>query len=766
MMNRLFVVAFFFATASSSVHAGAEEYPRRFSFTGRPGALESHPFNSFAYEMRQLASGDRRFTAVEPRPYEDAPPVESDLPEGMQAQVAAVLDPEASSDARNKLLAELPADVRAYLQGALRWNAARSNCISIEDKWEAERRTLPLCTDLDGRAVNDARAAFARVLSLPPDQARLRGASAAYMMGQVEAHLAAQTTVTSEFEGHRLAAIDAFREVRRRVSEGAHDPQGLASASLGDEARQHLYTSYAACDWLLLRRREPCVEHLAPEEVKEAMRLYVEQIGTGSYRALNSLSTLARAVLTVPELTQALVRDPFAQSVFTPYVLGVVSATTDSGETDPRLRHYIDAIRRVDLRDRVAQAQLAALFFRQAQYVEAEQLAAMAEGPMAHWVRAKIALRSGRQEEALREFSSALRTNGLNGKPLEDSGSRRIQGEGAIVILSRGEYLEAMNQIYALANEDGEEADPYLLEYDDHTGNWDTAGELMVGDLVTYLAERVLSLDELADFIGKNAPVSAYRELDGADGRSALNLDDRLRWLLGRRMFRAGRYAEGLPFFPIRTSLSEDAVFPRKLARQYLDLTNAGDSIRDPVRRAANLFNVARMERKWGMELIGFEGAPDFAETNGNISGVDKPWGVSGVQEREYVSEIEKDQFDATAAKPGNRFHYRYRAADRAAVAAELLPPDSQAFGALLCSAARWMRDGPADLEEQRRRPGDLTEAERRINLYRTRYAEASGTSVDRLRRFGTRCDDPDFSPLLELGADPAPDFHTRGAAS
>ena len=83
----------------------------------------------------------------------------------------------------------------------------------------------------------------------------------------------------------------------------------------------------------------------------------------------------------------------------------------------------------------------------------------------------------------------------------------------------------------------------------------------------------------------------------------------------------------------------------------------------------------------------------------------------------------------ASRAQPLERFHYRYNAADFASKSADLLPPRTQAFAAVLCHATAWLidRDPPAAAK-----------------LY-ARYIK-QGPYVPWGADFGRSCPDPDFA--------------------
>ncbi len=58
-----------------------------------------------------------------------------------------------------------------------------------------------------------------------------------------------------------------------------------------------------------------------------------------------------------------------------------------------------------------------------------------------------------------------------------------------------------------------------------------------------------------------------------------------------------------------------------------------------------------------------------------------------------FVTEGERQRFKASAPKPNLRYHYRFVGVDEALHAADLLPPRSQAFAAVLCHATKYVTD-------------------------------------------------------------------------
>src|SRR5262249_30318658 len=95
-----------------------------------------------------------------------------------------------------------------------------------------------------------------------------------------------------------------------------------------------------------------------------------------------------------------------------------------------------------------------------------------------------------------------------------------------------------------------------------------------------------------------------------------------------------------------------------------------------------------------------------------------------------FITDGERKRFEASAAIPDRRFHYRYVAVDEVSRAADLLPPRSQAFAAVLCAATRWMLGTPGAEEQVH-------------NLY-ARYVQ-EGPYVPWAANFGRGCPSPNF---------------------
>jgi hypothetical protein len=200
-----------------------------------------------------------------------------------------------------------------------------------------------------------------------------------------------------------------------------------------------------------------------------------------------------------------------------------------------------------------------------------------------------------------------------------------------------------------------------------------------------------------------------------------------LRDLLARRLVRDGRVAEALPYFVDPAT--------RKIAGDYRAALAAAAGAWSPVTRAQGWHTAALIARNSGMEIMGTESTPDFASGGGSL---DVGIGQAKKPEGEFMTPAEAKRFDDSAAQPDERFHYRYIAAADEEKAADLLPPRSQAFAAVLCTATGWMEEtGHVGWEPQK------AALDRMAALY-ARYVK-DGAHVPWAAKFGHDCQDPDF---------------------
>ena len=341
---------------------------------------------------------------------------------------------------------------------------------------------------------------------------------------------------------------------------------------------------------------------------------------------------------------------------------------------------------------------------------------AQATRPLSLWVRAKLELRRGDREAAIRDWTVAFRQ--MIDQPdtmvADKTTKTNLRTDLAVVRMSQGDFGDAVRLLFPVAGD-----------------FW--------GD-VAYITERVLTVDELKAFVD-SLPPPQFRQKPKSPDSYGFSFDDadfvpanRVRLLLARRLVREGRVPEAIAYFPPGQSNDSDASAAE--ARGYqaaLDASQPGRPFDWPwqsVPRAEALFKVAMIDRKRGLQLMGTEGPPDEAALDGQFDfgvGLARPSGDS--KSTDLLGPDEERRFAASAPKPNVRFHYRPIAADRALAAADLLPQRSQAYAATLCWAARFAIDSR-----------DQAKAEA---IYK-RYA-ATGAYQPWAKAFGGTCPQPDF---------------------
>jgi hypothetical protein len=172
-------------------------------------------------------------------------------------------------------------------------------------------------------------------------------------------------------------------------------------------------------------------------------------------------------------------------------------------------------------------------------------------------------------------------------------------------------------------------------------------------------------------------------------GPNSKDGDHGIRYLLGRRLARLGRWKDARTYFPSDTQPIFD---------QYIAAIREGhDSARRNADRAASLWTAAKLARSKGMEMLGTELAPDGALYEGNYPfAPDENRKALGTQPSLHtLSPLSPDESRRlnvpTDAQPDTRFHYRHVACDHAWAAAQLMPNDTDALAELLTEAGSWL---------------------------------------------------------------------------
>jgi tetratricopeptide (TPR) repeat protein len=616
-------------------------------------------------------------------------PVEYDEPaEERQSEMLKVEQNELASNAWRPLLARPPAQAEL----ATRLSAARRAATADEALAAGAGLPTAVAEYIAGAVAfkagqfDVALRHFEAIDRLPSEQRRLREVAAAFMQGRSQREL-----------GDFAAARTAFQAARSRAEGGAPDPIGLGVASFGEEARLDLI----AADLVQPKSGTPSDRDLANARqlVGRAVRLYSEQAAHGSKIGRLSLRDVAALLAANPDMLEKVVGERDVRRLLIAYCI----ANDDDSEWDDAINGPRDDAATNVIAALLAQPdpaagedvdRLAVLAYQTGHYDEAEKLTAITDRALGLWVRAKLSLRRGDRPAAIRDWAAALTV----ASDLAPAAKTRLRGELAVAQLSDGQYRQSLELLF-----------PVAKTY------W--------GD-VAYVAERVLTVEELKSFVdGLPPPPRAKPSTGGDDVSMVSDPAEAIRTLLARRLMRAGRLDDALPYFPA----SFEAAAPYRAA--------IGDSRPNwwwrRISRAEAGFKAAMMTRRQGLELIGTEGPPDEAALGGNFpAGVGQSSPQGNRQDpTTLVSDDEAARFAASAPRPDRRFHYRSVAADYAMASAQLLPHGSQAYAATLCWAARFAKDSD--------------DQPRATSIYRLYVA--TGPYQPWAKTFGGTCPEPDF---------------------
>jgi hypothetical protein len=534
------------------------------------------------------------------------------------------------------------------------------------------------------------------------DPVRERAAHAAFMLGRLERGAAGLTPIENR-----------WARVRRLVQAGAPDDEGLAVASLGEEAR----------------------DALAAGDDVNAIGLYAQQAALGGQSGALSLLFVARAVIADEARLRRVLQDPLGQRLITTFLwtrgveAGVAPSPWDDDDKadSPRATPLLEQVLGLAKQGGIAGADaLAASLYRAGRIDDARLVLGRADDTtLSSWLRSRLALRAGDRAgadvalvAALAKMSPDERWPAFDGD--EYSPRARLIGERATLALADGRFNDAARLFLEVRHD-----------------YWHD---------LAIVAERVLTIDQLRVLVDhasaslKDAPSPPPCRGDDDDAPDCVwggpegTLRD-LRALLGRRLLRHGQLDAALPYFD---GVDADA------ARAFVDAKRAARGL-NGVDRAEQLWRAATTMRQKGMEIAGTEAGPDWAEVDGRYDrGQDLWWRlfpdeppsprpdvmVLRLQQPEnapFVTAAEQEACRRHAPQPPLRFHYRHVAALLAEEAASSVPPRSQAFAALLCAATMWTPDEQA-----------------RQAFYRRYVAE--GALVDFAGSFGAACPAPDFA--------------------
>jgi len=527
----------------------------------------------------------------------------------------------------------LPQEFEDYLTGAVAWHNP-----SLKDK----------------RAARDA---WEHLLELPPGERRYKSVWAAFMLGK------------SWEKQDPEKAIACYTQVRDLARKRFVDSAGLAAASLGLEARVHL----------------------KEKRYERAIELYLAQLAAEDDTAVESLRVVAREALQgeTPTLVP-LAKNPRSQRVLTAYLLSLwpvehLPGKEDESETDAG--RWLEAVEKAEVRDADSAEKLALVAYKHKEMKSAGRWIEQASGsPVAEWLRAKLLLRQGKVDQAASLLSRVVSlfplqprnpTNEVAPESLRDTlvvggdygwkkrpVEQQVLGELGVLHLTRREYGRALDALL-------------------RAGFWTDAA---------YVAERVLSLEELKAYVDREWPAASAQQIGeeeekyGDDQASPALLRKQIRYLLARRLTREIHGDEARDYYPGEWVGEFEA-----LAQA---LRSGWDESLPAQTRATSLFEAAFIARTNGMQLLATELEPDWHVYGGHFEGSL----TASLRQTNPAAKFvvgSSDEFTRTAdhhADPEARFHYRYQAASLAWEAANMMPNDSDQTAYVLWTGGSWLK--------------------------------------------------------------------------
>lgn len=564
----------------------------------------------------------------------------------------------------------LPPDMRLYLEGAGHWVDA---LVSAKDGKP------------DAAARDAAIASWSKVLELPPADRQLRSTWAAWMLFR---------SAEPVQQGRWLV------ETRRLSGGGFKD-----CLHFGVEATYIL--GRPGSDY-------PERETVSSTDWKRAA-IWRAMLGM-SHRD-RVLSDRIQFVDWAPETATQVLADPFLRRVQLLVLIHMAQSEVNWEQGVPEvqeasdgLARWLESFEQAEVRDQREASLLAWIFYQAGRFDEARRWLkfAPAGDPEALALRAKLAAMRGDRQDAGHQFDSLSRRLDT---PDRTGARAEVDREGEVVLgawSSREVKTHRLLADCAVAQVSRNHFAQALATFL-RTDYWNDAA---------YIAERLLSVDELLALsrAGKlprldrmssaeeTEEVSVSRLMVRYEGwNDARQMPERFTYLVARRLAREGRYREAAKLLPSDLSLALD---------RYARERETGENRRLPAaHRAEALWIAAQLQRHLGMELFGFEGAPDGGVYGGQFEPTDffeyreskawlVPW-ISEVTERQIsdatpVFPVTSDErWAANHYRPSQdkRFHYRYEAAGLAWKAAELLPDNDERTARILCVAGSWLKN-------------------------------------------------------------------------
>ncbi|MBW0297075.1 hypothetical protein [Shewanella xiamenensis] len=563
----------------------------------------------------------------------------------------------------------------------------------------------------DAKEYDKASDYLKKVIALPETERAGRSLWALYSLSRIELI----KSKTASDNSHFVQANAYLQQLQTEVTQGAADPLRLSLAGLGEQAYILLHQGQAQIEVTREEYEPPKIDvALNPATLDKIIELYATQSAEGDSSGYDSLLMLSRTLMAKNLLElKPLLQQPSVQQLLIAYWQSSANDFAFDGQLT-EMGQQVAKILTIFPTDGLMLSQgdkLAAIYYQLGDYASAERLIALAKpSELTWWLTAKLMMQKGDQAQAAKAYAEAGRhfptdMNAATATTSQQDAQQqaieadaeqatycRIRAEQGVLSLERGEYVDALNQLFASGDE-----------------YWQD---------IAYVAERVLTTAELKLFVDEHVPVMNFEYPKDSDWYDSVEpLNNRLRYLLGRRLLREGAIAEAPAYFSNPTLNANVQEYGKAL-------TTAKSS--KGIESARAYWTAAELARHQGMEILGFELAPDYSIYAGMFDLRD--WYAA-----DKLSDKEQQRISASQAIPDKRFHYRYQAAELASKAADLVPHNSQAYAALLCQATGWVLYRDDELAQR----------------YYKKYL-ANGPFVPWAENFGTQCETPDFDRAVE----------------
>ena len=569
-----------------------------------------------------------------------------------------------------EVISPLPEEVRLYLQGA----AARFDAnVNSDDPFKT------------------ARQFWQQLLALPAEKRSSRSTWAAWMLFRTSPH---------DEQGHWLA------ETRRLAREGFKDCLHLgieATYILGREGCDYAEgKEVAAVEW---KRAAMLRAPLGLSRAKDTLR-------DDRHRLMDWSEGFAREVVADPFLR----RVQMLQLIESMEALGgwVQGCRSENAASDD-LPRWLASFEKAGIKDQQEAVLLAWITYNAARFDDARRWLALApsDDVNALALRGKLAAMRGNRleaQQALTRMAARL--------PTPDPSARHEWERERL-----NEWLSLTTSNYPAVRTHKLLADCGVAQVarNDFAGALQTFLRTDYWSDASYIAERLLSVQELLTLAhsGRIPRLTKMIVPDKEPPPSPLTLGfletkyggwrepggmDTFTYLVARRLAREGFLQEACKLLP--------ADLERALLRFGAELRRAKDARLPSADRGRALWTAAQIQRGLGMELFGFEGAPDFTQYGGAFDlGSMSKWRQQALWHPSWIDPPETPA-QALRFKPvfppssdelwslrhyvpqvERRFHYRYSAANLAWRAAVFMPDDHEETAQVLSTAGQWLKN-------------------------------------------------------------------------